>query len=206
MKSMKSRGGKKKISRRTFFSKSVGWSAGVTLLACPGVITSVLAQKGDQAKKGMSRELDEKVMKYLPMYRSCALSSFAALNDQFKLGADVKTIRALMPFTGGLASRGETCGAVSGSLFAIGLFFESINQKGKAGSSIKPGGIFFDKFTKAFGSTRCREVVKHQYGRYYDFLKPEDMKLFMEAAKGGKCMEVVKKAVHIAGNIMAENS
>lgn len=199
---------KDKMNRRTFFKKSVSWSTGLTLLACPGIITRVLAAKGDKSKKELFKELEEKVAKFMPMYKSCALTSFAALNEQFNLKAD-NTIRALMPFTGGIAARGETCGAVSGSLLAIGTFFEPTNQKEmeKAGSSVKYGGMFFDRFTKEFGSTRCKEVVKHQYGRYFDFLNPEDQKLFIEVSqKTGKCMEVVKKAVRIAGEIILENS
>jgi len=197
----------KKINRRTFFTKSVGCTAGLTLLAFPGIITEVLAAKGDKSKEEIFKELEEKVVKFLPMYRSCAIASFCALNEQFKLNAD-KTIRALMPFTGGIALKGETCGAVSGSLLAIGFVFESINQKGKekAGSSIKYGGMFFDRFKEEFGSTRCKGVLKHQYGRSYDFLNPEEQKLFMEVSeKTGKCMEVVKKAVLIAGDIILKN-
>jgi C_GCAxxG_C_C family probable redox protein len=199
----------KKINRRTFFTHSFGYTAGITLLAFPGIITDLLAAEGDQSKKEIFKELDEKVAKLLPMYRSCALASFGALNEEFKLNADNKTLRALMPFTGGISLKGETCGAVSGSLLAIGYFFESINQKEKetAGSSIKHGGVFFDRFTKEFSSTRCKEVLKHQYGRSYDFLNPEEQKLFMEASeKTGKCLEVVKKAVFIAGEIILENS
>ena len=199
---------KDKINRRTFFTKSVGCTAGLTLLAFPGIITEVLATKGDKSKEEIFKELEEKVDKFLPMYGSCALASFGALNEQLKLNAD-KTIRALMPFTGGITLKGETCGAVSGSLLAIGFVFEPINQKGKekAGSSIKYGGMFFDRFKEEFGSTRCREVVKHQYGRYYDFLNPEEQKLFMEVSeKSPKCLEVVKKAVFIACDIILENS
>ncbi|MGD9345763.1 MAG: C-GCAxxG-C-C family protein [Candidatus Aminicenantes bacterium] len=199
----------KNINRRTFFKHSFGYTVGLTLLASPGIITDVLAAEGDQSHKDIFKELDEKVVKFLPMYRSCALASFGALNEQFKLDADNKTLRALMPFTGGISLKGETCGAVSGSLLAIGYFFESINQKEKetAGSSIKHGGVFFDRFTKEFSSTRCKEVLKHQYGRSYDFLNPEEQKLFMEASeKSGKCLEVVKKAVFIAGDIILENS
>lgn len=198
----------KKINRRTFLTKSVGCTAGLTLLAFPGIITEVLAAKGYKSKEEIFKELEENVNKFQPMYRSCSQVSFAALNEQFKLKAD-QTIPALMLFAGGIAGKGETCGAVSGSLLAIGFFSESINQKGKkqALSSIKFGGLFFDRFEKEFGSTRCKEVVKHQYGRYYDFLNPEEQKLFMvESQKSGKCMEVVKKAVLIAGDIILENS
>jgi len=200
---------REKISRRTFFTQSVGCAAGLTLCASPRMITELWAAQEDKSKEEILKELEETAGKFLPMYRSCALASFAALNEQFTMNADDRTLRALMPFTGGLALRGETCGAVSGSMLAIGFFFESMNQKGKeaTGASIKYGGMFFERFTKEFGSTRCKEVLKHQYGRSYDFLNPEEQKLFMEASeKSGKCLEVVKQAVHIAGDIILENS
>ncbi len=198
----------KKINRRTFFTQSVGYTSVLTLLAFPGIITEVLAAKGEKSKEEILKELEAKVEKFMPMYRSCSQPSFAALNEQFELKAD-QTIPALMPFAGGIAGKGETCGAVSGSLLAIGFYFEPVNQKemGKPGSSMKYAKLFFDRFTKQFGSTRCKEVVKHQYGRYYDTSNPEEQRLFMEASiKTGKCMEVIKKAVLIAGDIILENS
>jgi len=199
---------KKKINRRTFFKQGVGCTAGLTLLSFPGIINEVLAEKGDKSKEEIFKELEAKVEKFMPMYRTCSQASFASLNEQFELKAD-PIIPALMLFAGGIAGKGETCGAVTGSLLAIGFRFEPTNQKEmeKAGSSVKYGGLFFDRFTEEFGSTRCKEVVKHQYGRYYDFNNPEEQKLFYETAqKSGKCMEVIKKAVLIAGDIILENS
>lgn len=111
-----------KISRRTFFTKGIGCTAGLTLLAFPGIIAEALAAQEDKSKEETFKELEEKTAKFLPMYRSCSISSFCALDEVFKLNADNHTIRALMPFTGGLALKGETCGAVSGSLLAIGFF------------------------------------------------------------------------------------
>jgi len=208
MTSEKPIGEKDKINRRTFFKKSVGCTAGLTLLAFPVIIAEVLTTKGDKSKEEIFKELEKKVDKFMSMYGSCALGSFGALNEQFKLNAD-NTIRALMPFTGGIALKAETCGAVSGSLLALGFFFEPSNQmeKEKAGSSIKYAGMFFDRFEKEFSSTRCKEVQKHQYGRTYDFFNPEEQKLFIEVSqKSGKCREVVKKAVLIAGDIILESS
>ena len=210
MKSMKPTGEKEKISRRTFITRSAGYTAGLSLLAFPGVISEVVAAKGDnKSKKEIFKELGEKVEKYMPKYRSCALCSFAALNDQFNLKADPATLRALMPFTGGIAGKGETCGAVSGSLLALGFFFAPIDQKGQAmfPPSIKNGGVFMDKFKKAFTSTRCWGIQKHIYGRYFDSSKPEDLKLFMEASKKTpNCLDVTKKAVFIAAEIILANS
>jgi C_GCAxxG_C_C family probable redox protein len=200
--------GQGKISRRTFFAKSVGYTSFLTLLACPGIIHEVLAAEGEKSKEKILKELEAKAEKFMPMYMSCAQPTFAALNEQFELKAD-RVIPALMPFAGGVAGKGETCGAVSGSLLAIGFYFEPVNQKerGKAGSSMKYAELFFDRFTKEFGSTRCKEVIKHQYGRYLDLNKPEDQKVFMEASKKtGGCLHVVKTAVLIAGDIILENS
>ena len=209
MKSMKPIREKEKINRRTFFTKSAGYTAGLSLLAFSGIITEVLTAKGDKSKNEILKELDEKVVKYMPKYRSCALASFAALNDQFNLKADPATLRALMPFTGGIAGKGETCGAVSGAMLALGFFFGPIDQKGKSmfPTSWINGGVFMDKFKKEYSSTRCWEVQKHLYGRYFDSSKPEELKLFMEASqKTPNCLDVTKKAVLIAAEIILANS
>ena len=195
----------KKINRRAFFKKSIGYSAaGLTLLTFPGMVTNVLAEKADKSNGDILKELEAKAERFMSMYRSCSQPSFAALNEQFELNAD-QTIPALLPFAGGVAGKGETCGAVTGSLLAMGFYFES--KIGKPGSSMKYGQQFFDRFSKEFSSTRCREVIKHQFGRYLDFNKPEDLKLYMEAStKTGGCLKVVQKAVLIAGDIILENS
>lgn len=210
MKSMKPTRETGKINRRTFFTKSAGCAAGLSLLAFPGILTEVLSAKGDKSKKEILKELDEKVVNYMPKYRSCALASFAALNDQFNLKADAATLRALMPFTGGIAGKGETCGAVSGAMLALGFFFGPIDQKGTAmfPPSWINGGVLMDKFKKEFSSTRCWEVQKHLYGRYFDSSKPEELKLFMEVSqqKSPNCFDVTKKAVLIAAEIILENS
>ncbi|MCP4221597.1 MAG: C_GCAxxG_C_C family protein [bacterium] len=195
------------INRRTFLAKSAGCTAGLTLLAFPGIIAEGMAAKGAKSKKEIYRELADKVDKYMPMYGSCSQATFCALNEQFKLNAD-DTVRALKSFTGGLALKGETCGGVSGALLAIGFIFQPKNQKGneKAGPSMKHAGIFFERFKKEFGSTICRGVQEHQYGRSYNLGDPEEMKLFKAASKNGKCKDVVKKAVFMVCDIILANS
>ena len=197
-----------KIARREFIARGAGWSAALALLAFPGIAAGLSAAPGDKAQEETWKELQAKAEKFMPMLGTCSQTSFAALNEQFGLKAD-HTIPALMPFAGGIAGRGETCGAVSGSLLALGFFFGAANPRGKKQvvSPFQYAGTFFTRFEKEFGSTRCREVVKHQFGRYYDFLDPQEQKLFMAASKqSGKCLEVVKKAVCIAGDIILENS
>jgi len=198
-------GAENKINRRDFMGKGLGLSAALALVAAAGL----QAGEGPEKKlpaEDVAKELEKKVAEFMPVYRSCAITSFAVLNDYFELNADMKTIRALMPFSGGIVRQGETCGAVTGSMLALGLLFENQKKEGKVqtGASLKPGGMFVQKFEKEFGSTRCREVINHQFGRYYDLMNPEDVKLFMEAGKKGQCMQVVQKAVSMAGEIITK--
>lgn len=148
-----------------------------------------------------NRQLEASIEKLNPVHKTCSQVSFAALNEHFELKAD-QVIPALMLFAGGIAGKGETCGAVTGSLLAMGFYFQPLNEIGSFGEY---GGLFFNRFTTEFGSTRCRDIVRHQYGRFYDFNNPEEKKVFAEVSqKSGKCLDVVKAAVIIADAIILE--
>ncbi|MBN1569166.1 MAG: C_GCAxxG_C_C family protein [Acidobacteria bacterium] len=199
---------RKGISRRSFVARGAGCTACLSMLSFAGMRTEMPAAQVKKSDEEILKELEAKAARFMSTQGSCARSTFASLNEQFELKADA-IVPAIMPFTGGIAGKGETCGAVSGAIFAIGLFFECIKQyeKKQFGTSMRLGGLFFDRFEKEFGSTRCREVVKHQYGRYLDLNKPEDIKIFMEESKKeAKCLQVVQKAAVIAGEIILANS
>jgi C_GCAxxG_C_C family probable redox protein len=171
------------------------------------MIKETLSANKGKSKEEIYRELEQKVEKLYPVYHSCSQPTLAALNDQFGLNAD-QTVTAIKLFAGGIAGKGETCGAVTGSLLAIGFKFDVKNKKdsAKPSNSMMYGGMFFDRFTKEFGSIRCREVMKHQYGKYIDFSNQEDLKIMSKPENKGKCLEVMKKAVCIAADIIIENS
>ena len=66
---------------------------------------------------------------------NCAQTSFAILNEEHKLDGQ-QILKALTPFPG-IALRGETCGAVIGSLMALGLVYgreDLTDWKGYIGS------------------------------------------------------------------------
>ena len=65
--------------------------------------------------------LAQKARDTLKRCGNCAQTSFAVLQEEFSLeGGPI--LRALTPFPG-VALRGETCGAVIGSLMAIGMVY-----------------------------------------------------------------------------------
>jgi hypothetical protein len=71
--------------------------------------------------------ISEEAIKFLQDYGNCAQTSFAILNEEHDLHGD-QILKALTPFPG-IALRGETCGAVPGSLMALGLVYGRENLK-----------------------------------------------------------------------------
>lgn len=189
--------------RRSFVIKSSASLLGISLFSSSFISVFAATLNSEKSKEEIHKQLDELVDKYMPQLGTCSQTSFYVLNKVFKLKAD-KIVRGLAPFPG-IALRGETCGAVSGSLLAIGLVYEeNIIDKEKKGASRKPSFSFCSEFEKEFGSTRCRDVIEHVSGKKYNITKPED---YIQLGQDGVyryCPAVVKKAVHIAADIIFE--
>jgi C_GCAxxG_C_C family probable redox protein len=191
-------------TRRSFISKSVLASMG--LLFIPGVaVSDSLIYHGSKNKEKIYKQLDELVDKYYSLYGTCSQSSFHALNDIFDLKAE-NIIKGLVSFPG-IALRGETCGAVIGSLLAIGLVYEEdIIDDERKRLSRAPSFKFCSEFEKEYGTTRCRDVIEHITGKKYSVTKHEDYESMYEKGVFSLCPIVIKKAVKIAASIILENT
>ena len=152
--------------------------------------------------------LDQKVERYMNLSHHCAQSSFMALKEQFGLDGE-EVVRALTPVTG-IAERGETCGAVTGPLMAMGLIFgrneHRLNDWDTYRASLVPAGAFCSAFEKEFGSTMCHEIQKGEFGRCYHLTDPDELREFQEAGATGHCTEVVKKAVRLAAAVILDEA
>jgi C_GCAxxG_C_C family probable redox protein len=146
--------------------------------------------------------LDQKVDHYMKISFNCAQSSFLALEEQFGLEGD-DILKALTPLAG-IAERGETCGAVTGPLMAIGLVYgRDKNQLGnweKYRESLLPAGRFCSQFEQEFGSTMCRDIQKAKFGRSYNLTVPEELSMFQEADATKQCSAIVRVAVRLAAD------
>ncbi len=193
-----------KCDRRSFINKSVCSSLGITLYASLFISTLTSCSSSKKSKEEIYNQLDELVDKYLPVFGTCSQTSFYSLNEAFNLKAD-KIVKALASFPG-IALRGETCGAVSGSLLAIALVYEEdkIKEKEKQGLSREPSFTFCSKFESEFGSTRCRDVIEHVTKKKYHISKPEDYNKLSQDGVLKICPGVIKKALHIASDIILE--
>jgi C_GCAxxG_C_C family probable redox protein len=151
--------------------------------------------------------LDQKVDQYMQRSHHCAQSSFLALNDQFGLDGE-QVVRALTPMPG-IAERGETCGAVTGPVMAMGLIYgRSIRQLedwDRYQHCLVPTGHFCEQFEKEFGTTLCNKVQELKFGRCYHLTDPGELAEFQNAGATEKCSEVVRKAVRMAAAIILED-
>ncbi|RQV93024.1 MAG: C_GCAxxG_C_C family protein [Calditrichaeota bacterium] len=194
---------KNKCNRRSFILKSIYSSIGITL--SPSLLsssqTSFLGNR--QSKEDIYKQLDDLVDKYFPILETCSQTSFNALNQAFNLKSE-NLIKALASFPG-IAFRGETCGAVSACLLGIALVYEEdSNNSEKQRLSSGPSINFCERFESEFGSTRCRDVIRKMTNKEYQVLKPEDYEILAKEGVFNSCPIVVKKALHIAADIILE--
>ncbi|NIM94196.1 MAG: hypothetical protein GTO18_10860 [Anaerolineales bacterium] len=155
-------------------------------------------------KEDWKQELDQKVSETLSICGNCAQTSFLTLQDTFDL-EDGGILKALTPFPG-IALRGETCGAVTGCLMAIGLVYgrdkEDLGDWSKYIRSLPPSRRFCRGFEAEYGSTMCGDVVEKQFGRRFNLADPAESMEWLEAGAVEKCGEVISTAVGIAGEII----
>lgn len=191
-------------TRRSFISKSTLGSMG--FLFIPGVaVSNSRFYYDNKNKEDIYKQLDELVDKYYTLYGTCSQSSFHALNEVFDLKAE-NIIKGLVSFPG-IALRGETCGAVTGSLLAIGLVYEKDKiDKERKRLSRAPSFKFCYEFENEYGTTRCRDVIEHLTGKKYLVTKHEDYKSMYEEGVFSLCPIVIKKAIKIAAGIILENA
>ena len=88
---------------------------------------------------------------------NCAQSVFVAFAPQ--LGMDESQVLKLAsPFGGGVARRGQTCGAVTGALMVLGLARGADTPAGKE-DAYRLGQEFLQRFESRHGTILCRELI-----------------------------------------------
>lgn len=151
--------------------------------------------------------LERKVFENLTACGNCAQTTFLTLQEEFKLDGD-EILKALTPFPG-IALRGETCGAVTGSLMVIGLFYgrdrENLSNWHAYINSLPPSRKFCHLFEAEMGSTMCAEIVESKFGRKFDLAKTEEALQWLNCGALEKCGGVIAKSVKITANIIIES-
>jgi C_GCAxxG_C_C family probable redox protein len=146
-------------------------------------------------------------------YSGCSQSVLLALQEGLGIG-DLESFKAATVLSGGVARRGETCGALLGALMGLGLVSgrEEIEDTPQYVQAMGLANEICDGFQRRleeeFGfeepldSTLCSEIQTRIYGRSFDLRDPEDREAFLEA--GGHSDEGCYKVCGIGAEVAAE--
>jgi C_GCAxxG_C_C family probable redox protein len=153
----------------------------------------------DDAEK---QALAKKVQQTLKKSKNCAQTSFSALDRTFKLDGG-PILKALTPFPG-IALRGETCGAVTGCLMAIGLVYGREDLEDWKGylASLPPCRRFCRRFEEEYTSLDCAGILEKEMGHKYDLADRTDAWKYALAGGQKTCGNIISNAVQIAAEII----
>jgi C_GCAxxG_C_C family probable redox protein len=145
---------------------------------------AIIAQRDEILER-----VSKKAQEYEFITFNCAQGTALALMEEFGLGnmAIFKSLSALP----GCGMTGEICGAVSGALLVLGLYFsrEFTKQEITPGMHLAPGYLatreYMKKFNETFGSDKCAKLHELIYGRPIDpFATPTAFGDFMVKESG----------------------
>jgi C_GCAxxG_C_C family probable redox protein len=145
-------------------------------------------------------------------HSGCSQAVLLALQEGLEIG-DTESFRSATVLSGGVARRGETCGALLGALMGVGL--EAGREKMEDRPSyVRATGVaneicdgFQEKLREEFGfeeplaSTLCRDIQERVYGKPFNLWEPEDYEAFLEA--GGHSDQGCYKVCGIAAEVAA---
>ncbi len=127
--------------------------------------------------------------------------------EEFGLGS-VEMIKGLSPFPG-FGVTGSVCGAVSGGLFALGLFFGSddLTDYAATGAAMTAARTLIPRFEAALGSTLCPKIQEDVvFGRYLDArASSENMAAFQRELGYAKCALPAGIGARLAAEIIIES-
>ena len=129
------------------------------------------------------------------------------MQDKLNVGSrDV--FRAGSALAGGVASRGETCGALIGAVMAIGSLVgrERLEDRGQLQNSMEIASRVYTLFKEEIGHTLCAEIHKIRYGRVYRLFVPQEMEAFHNEGGHSRrgCPEICGIAARIAARVILE--
>jgi C_GCAxxG_C_C family probable redox protein len=145
----------------------------------------------------------------------CSQAVIAALQEGLAIG-DVQSLKAASAFAGGMARRGESCGALVGALMALGLEEgrEKLEDLPKLQSTIADGYVLSNEFMrrleKEWGlknplpSTLCRDIQLALYGRSWNLADSAQRTDFINSGGHGDngCLKVCGVAAEVAAEMI----
>jgi len=139
----------------------------------------------------------------LRTYGNCCRSTLWALQTHLDLPSE-DLLKASTTLAGGIAGTGETCGAVIGALMGIGIALGSadLGDLLSRQTARTAAGLFVQRFTEMFGSTRCYGVQEATVGWCCD--DPSLTEKWHAANGPIACAAACAEAARMAANLVLD--
>jgi len=141
---------------------------------------------------------------YEYLSHSCAKGSALAVMEEFGLG-NMEIIKALSPFPG-FGMTGGICGAVTGGLIALGLFFGSddLTDYDGTGRTMTAAREFIPRFEAEVGTVSCPKIQEDvAFDKYMDpRASAENFEAFKQAHGYARCALLPGIGARIAAKII----
>lgn len=169
-----------------------------------------------KTRKEIIKKAEELAVKYEKEYMGCCQCTFMAVVDALRWGGvevvsediEDRLFPGLCLLTGGVGVTTDgTCGAIIGSVMAIGMSLGvSRGIHGKDMSIVGDGydivwRAILDRYDEKYRSQLCKDVQRKHYGKSWDFRIPEMTDEYLEVSDGCTIKET---AVWTAGCILDE--
>ncbi len=129
------------------------------------------------------------------------------MQDKLNVGSK-EVFKAGSALAAGVAKRGETCGALTGAIMAIGTLVgrERLEDKEQLQFSMEVADRVYVLFREKVGHTLCSEIHKIRYGRTFRLYIPEESEAFHHMGGHSRtgCPEVCGIAARIAGEVILD--
>jgi C_GCAxxG_C_C family probable redox protein len=119
-----------------------------------------------------------------------------------------EVFKAGSALAGGVARRGETCGALLGAILAVCSVVgrERLEDREQYGKAMEVTYRVYDRFKEEIGDTICWQIHMLRYGKIYRLFIPEERVAFHEMGGHSRkgCPEVCGVAARIGAEVLLD--
>lgn len=142
-------------------------------------------------------------------YEGCTRSVLAALIEHLHLSSAEgakEVIKASTALAGGVCRMGETCGALTGGIMAIGLVVgsEKLEEFDAYKCAMELSYKLYNRFMKKYGATRCYEIQEKVLGKSYDFKDEKEGAAWYQDGGLYECPMVCATAARLAAEVILD--
>jgi C_GCAxxG_C_C family probable redox protein len=127
------------------------------------------------------------------------------LQDKLHVGSK-DVFKAGSALAGGIARRGETCGALTGAILAVSSLVgrEALEDREQLQKSLEEADRVYSRFKRQIGGTLCSEIHSIRYGKVYHLFIPQERQAFHEMGGHSRkgCPEICGAAAKIAAEVI----